>query len=78
VAGKPVDPTRVYVALIVLVAGSLVAGGILYSGVRGGLISIGRNPMAKKYIVSGMIRVVVSGLIVFILSVFGVYLLLKL
>jgi hypothetical protein len=78
VAGKPVDPTRVYIALVVLVAGSLVAGAILYSGVRGGLISIGRNPMAKKYIVSGMIRVVVSGLIVFVLSVFGVYLLLKL
>jgi hypothetical protein len=78
VAGKPVDPTRVYIALVVLLASSLVAGGILYSGIRGGLISIGRNPMAKKYIVGGMIRVVISGLIVFILGVFGVYLLLKL
>lgn len=78
VAGKPVDPTRVYIAIVVLFVGSMVAGGILYSGVRGGLIAMGRNPMAKKVIVSGMIRVVLSGVIVFILSVFGVYLLLKL
>jgi hypothetical protein len=78
VAGKPVDPTRVYIALFVLFVSAMVAGAILYSGVRGGLISMGRNPMAKKVIVNGMIRVVLSGLIVFILGVFGVYLLLKL
>ncbi len=78
VAGKPVDPTRVYIALFVLLVSSLVAGAILYSGVRGGLVAMGRNPMAKKIIVAGMIRVVLSGLIVFILGVFGVYLLLKL
>jgi hypothetical protein len=78
VAGKQVSPTRVYVALVVMVISALVAGGILYSGVRGGLIAIGRNPLAKKQIISGIIRVVLSGLICFIIGIFGVYLLLKL
>jgi hypothetical protein len=78
VAGKPVSAARVYIALVLLVLSSLVAGGMLYSGIRGGLISIGRNPMAKKQITGGIIRVVLSGLICFILGVFGVYLLLKL
>jgi hypothetical protein len=78
VAGKPVGAARVYLALILLVLSSMVAGGMLYSGVRGGLIAIGRNPMAKKQITAGIIRVVLSGLICFILGVFGVYLLLKL
>lgn len=78
VAGKPVSAARVYIALVLLLLSSLVAGGMLYSGVRGGLIAIGRNPMAKKQITGGIIRVVLSGLICFILGVFGVYLLLKL
>lgn len=78
VAGKNVSAARVYVSLIILLMSTMVAGGILYSGVRGGLIAIGRNPMAKKQIMAGIIRVILSGLICFILGVFGVYLLLKL
>lgn len=78
VAGKPVSSARIYVSLVVLLMSTMVAGGILYSGVRGGLIAIGRNPMAKKQIIAGIIRVVLSGLICFIIGIFGVYLLLKL
>jgi hypothetical protein len=78
VAGKPVSSARVYLALVVLLLSTVVAGGMLYSGVRGGLIAIGRNPLAKKQITAGIIRVILSGLICFILGVFGVYLLLKL
>lgn len=78
IAGKPVNAARVYVALAVLIMSSAVAGFMLYSGVRGGLIAIGRNPMAKKQIIAGIFRVILSGLICFVLGVFGVYLLLKL
>ncbi len=78
VAGKPVSAARIYISMVVLLLSTFVAGGILYSGVRGGLIAIGRNPLAKKQIMGGIIRVVLSGLICFVLGVFGVYLLLKL
>ncbi len=78
IANKPVGAARVYISLLVLAVAALVSGGILYSGIRGGLIAIGRNPLAKKSIMAGIFRVVLSGLIVFIIGLFGVYLLLKL
>lgn len=78
ITGKQVGVTRIYLALIVLLVSAFIAGGMLYSGIRGGLIAIGRNPLAKKEIIRGILRVVLSGLIVFIIGLFGVYLLLKL
>jgi len=78
IAGKQVGTVRVYMSLVVLAAACLLAGGMLYSGIRGGLISIGRNPLAKKQVIGGIFRVVLSGVIVFIIGLFGVYLILKL
>jgi len=78
VSDKPLNATRIYLGLIVLVATSLVAGIMLFSGIRGGLIAIGRNPMAKKHIIAGIVRVILMGIIVFLIGLFGVYLLLKL
>ena len=78
IAGKPVGATRVYIGLVVLVLTTIVSGSLLYGGVRSGIISMGRNPLSKKLILRGMIQVIVTGLIIFILGLFGVYLLLKL
>lgn len=78
VAGKPVDATRVYIGLAIFFVTTIVAGSLLYSGVRSGIISMGRNPLSKKLIVRGMMQVIVSGLIIFIIGIFAVYLLLKL
>lgn len=78
VSNKPVAATRIYLGLFILIATSMLSGGMLYSGIRGGLIAIGRNPMAKKSIIGGIIRVVLSGVIVFVIGIFGVYLLLRL
>lgn len=78
IAGKEVNTARVYIAVIIFVISTIIAGTIMYGGVRSGIISIGRNPLSKKSIIRGMLQVVVFGLIVFILGLFGVYLLLKL
>ncbi len=78
VAGKPVNATRIYLGVFVFVVCTIAAGSLLYAGVRNGLISIGRNPLSKKTIVRGMFQVILTGLIIFITGVFGVYLLLKL
>ena len=77
IAGKEVGAARVYMSLVILVVTCLIAGGMLYSGIRGGLIAIGRNPFAKKSIIGGIFRVVLSGVIVFIIGLFGVYLMLR-
>jgi len=78
IAGKPVEATRVYIALVVFIITTAISGSLLYGGIRSAIISIGRNPLSKKSIIRGMLQVVISGLIIFILGIFGVYLLLKL
>jgi hypothetical protein len=78
IAGKPVNPVRVYLSLAIMVIAGAVSGSLIYSGIRSGMIAIGRNPLSKKSIVRGIIQVVIVGLIIFLVGVFGVYLLLKL
>lgn len=78
IAGKKVDTARIYLAMAIFLICTIVAGVLMYGGVRSGIISIGRNPLSKKSIIRGMLQVVLFGLIIFILGLFGVYLLLKL
>lgn len=78
IAGKPVDAIRIYIGILVFGITTFVAASLLYGGVRSGIISIGRNPLSKKSIVRGMLQVVITGLIVFVSGVFGVYLILRL
>jgi hypothetical protein len=77
IAGKPVNAVRIYAGLFVFMVSTIVASILMYGGVRSAIISIGRNPLGKKSIVRGMFQVIITGLIVFISGVFGVYLLLR-
>jgi hypothetical protein len=77
VAGKSVPAVRVYGALGVFVFTAIVAILVLWSGVRGSLIALGRNPLSRKAIFSGMYKVVFTGVGIFILGLAGVYLLLR-
>lgn len=78
IAGKPVNATRIYLSLFVFAVSTLASASLLYAGVRNGLISIGRNPLSRKMIIKSMFQVIITGLIIFITGLFGVYLLLKL
>ena len=78
VGNKTVNPSRLYLALLVLVIASFVAAVLMFSGVRSAMTAIGRNPLAKKAIYRSLVQVVISSLIVFIVGLFAVYLLLKL
>lgn len=77
IAGKPVNPVRVYVGLFVFIVSTIIAGTLMYGGVRSAIISIGRNPLGKKSIIRGMFQIIITGMTVFISGIFGVYLLLK-
>lgn len=78
IAGKPVDALRIYVSLAVLLVAAVIAGSLLYGGVRSSIISIGRNPLARASVMRNLFQVILTSLIIFILGLFGVYLLLKL
>jgi hypothetical protein len=78
VAGKPVNPIRVYLSMAVLFSAAAVAAALIYSGVRSGMIAIGRNPLSKRSIIRGIIQVILVAISIFLIGIFGVYLLLKL
>ncbi len=78
IAGRPVNAVRVYIGLTVFVITTIVSASLLYGGVRSSITSIGRNPLSRKSIIRGMFQVILTGLIVFITGVFGVYLILRL
>lgn len=78
IADKPVPAARVYFALAAFLIAAFISATVIYSGIRGGIMSIGRNPLAKHSILSGLYQAVFSGVAVFILGLFAVYLLLRL
>lgn len=78
IADKPVSPVRIYLAIIILVIAAGIAGTMLVSGVRSGVISLGRNPLSRNTILKGMVQVLLLSLTIFLTGLFGVYLLIKL
>lgn len=78
IAGKPVSTVRLYVSLAILLITIFMTSNLLYGGVRSSLIAIGRNPLAKKSILRGLIQVIILGLMVFVIGIVAIYLLLKL
>lgn len=77
IAQKPVSAARVYTGLVVVLVTAAVCGSMLFAGIRTTITAIGRNPLSKKSVIRSLIQVILSGLIVFAIGLFGVYLLLK-
>lgn len=78
IAEKEVSPIRIYLSLGITLISILAAIAILYSGVRNGIISIGRNPMSKKSIFRALLEVILTSILILIIGLFAVYLLLRL
>jgi hypothetical protein len=78
IADKPVSPVRVYIGIFILLSATAIAGSLLYSGTKSSVISIGRNPLSKKSITKSLMQIIVSSIIIFLIGLFGVYLLLRL
>lgn len=78
IAGRSVSAVRLYMGAIVFIVGTIIAGSIMYAGVKSSIISIGRNPLTRRSILKSMLGVAVTSLLVLLVSVIGVYLLLRL
>jgi hypothetical protein len=77
VTSRPVSAFRIYVSLAVIILSFIIAGSILFAGVRSGMTAIGRNPLAKRSIVRNLVQVTLMSLIVFAIGLFAVYLVLR-
>lgn len=78
IAEKPVSPIRIYLSMGITFLSIITALAMLYSGVRNGVISIGRNPMSKKSIFKALSQVILTSILILVIGLFAVYLLLKL
>ncbi|MFZ2544437.1 MAG: hypothetical protein WAW80_00440 [Candidatus Saccharimonadales bacterium] len=78
IAEKEVSPIRIYLSMAITAVSLIAAIAVLYSGVRSGVISIGRNPMTKKSIFRALLEVILTSILILVIGLFAVYLLLKL
>ncbi len=77
-AGKSISIIRVYAALAIILITFAVGGATLYSTVRTSFIAIGRNPLAKRSVFSGLRQVLLIIFLIFLIGLSAVYLLLRL
>lgn len=75
-ANKTVSPVRIYLSLLVILAVLFISGSMFYGGVRSGIVSIGRNPLAKRAIGRGLFQSILAGLIILVIGAFAAYLIL--
>ena len=78
IAEKEVSPIRIYLSMGITAVSLIAAIAVLYSGVRSGVISIGRNPMSKKSIFRALLEIILTSILILVIGLFAVYLLLKL
>ncbi len=78
VAGKPLSALRIYVSLAMFVVAVGASAGLLIVGVKSGMIAIGRNPLSRHSVVQSLGQIMVLAVAIFITSLFGIYLLLRL
>jgi len=65
---KSVSATRAYLSLIIVLAGIIITITVIYAGVKNGIISLGRNPLAKRVIGGSLLRLVIAAIIIFAIS----------
>lgn len=62
IAGKDISPIRVLLGFAALLIGFIVAGVMLQAGVRAGVISLGRNPLAGGLLRRSLLDVLITSL----------------
>lgn len=78
VAGKSVSTIAVVLSSIVLIVGVLLAGFIINSAVRGGMLAISRQPLAKSIITRQIIRSFALALFILGVMLAGAWIILRL
>lgn len=71
--GKQVTPIRAILAALVLVLALILSVIVLYSSVSSSIRSIGRNPLSKRFVVQGLVQVIIAVFIIMIAAFSVVY-----
>lgn len=76
VSGRPVSGARILLGGVLLLMAFSSIFALIYTSVRAGIISLGRNPLAATAIQRGLVGVGVTVLLVIAFALIGVYLIL--
>lgn len=77
ITGKRVGELQVIVALVIFFIIMVAEGSIIYGAISSGIISIGRNPMARGAIRGEIFRILIVAVIVLIIGLGAIYLILQ-
>jgi len=77
VTSKNDSAARVYIAIVILVGLIIFCANMLFGGIRGGMIAVGRQPLSKKSITISLIQTVFFALAIFVGGIAGLYTFLK-
>jgi hypothetical protein len=73
IAGKPVAIVRLVISAIILMSTLCLVGIMVFSGVRGSMNALGRNPLAKHSIYQGLWQVLVTSIVMMAVALAGSY-----
>lgn len=76
IAGRPVSVARVLLGSVLLLLAFVSIFALIYTSVRAGLISLGRNPLAAGAIQRSLVGVAATTLLIFAFSLLATYLIL--
>ncbi len=76
ITSKPVSALRVYLSLAIVAAGVILSVTVIYASIKNGIISIGRNPLAKKVLKSNLFGLLTATILIFCISLGVAYLVL--
>lgn len=71
--GKQVSPIRVLIGATALLLGFIAVTVMLYTSIKSGVISIGRNPLAEGALRKGLVDVIIAAIGVLIITLVLVY-----
>lgn len=64
ITGKSVSMAKIIASMVILITTLTITGALLYSSIHGTFTALGRNPLAKSSLMTGLVRVVIVSLLV--------------
>jgi hypothetical protein len=78
VTSKNVSAAHVYIAIVILFGLIILTSNMLFGGLKGGMIAVGRQPLSKKSITISLIQTTFFAMAIFVGGIVGIYTFLKL
>jgi hypothetical protein len=77
VTSKNVSAARVYIAMVIIFGLTILSSNMIFGGLKGGMIAVGRQPLSKKSIIFSLAQTVAVAMAIFGGGIAAIYMFLK-